>query len=57
MVQHAIASRGGRATRKAARELAEAATQAQKRQTGLGALGRRTHEPPVVPPTYEEWQS
>ncbi|OKP00959.1 hypothetical protein PENSUB_7540 [Penicillium subrubescens] len=52
--QHEIASRGGRATRKADRELAEAATQAQKREIGLG---RRTHQPPVVPPTFEEWQT
>ncbi|KAJ5461584.1 uncharacterized protein N7458_003136 [Penicillium daleae] len=55
--QHDIASRGGRATRKAARELAEAGTQAQKRETGLGAVHRRSHEPPVVPPTFEEWQT
>ncbi|GLI74934.1 hypothetical protein PoHVEF18_003183 [Penicillium ochrochloron] len=52
--QREIASRGGRATRKAARELAVAATQAQKREIGLG---RRAHQPPVVPPTFEEWQT
>lgn len=52
--QREIASRGGRATRKAARELAEAATEAQKREIGLG---RRAHQPPVVPPTFDEWRT
>ncbi|KAJ5104708.1 hypothetical protein NUU61_002055 [Penicillium alfredii] len=51
--QHAIASKGGRATRKAAIEREAAAIEAEHGPVPTG----RSEEPSVVPPGFVEWKT
>lgn len=55
MTQHAIASRGGRAARKAAEQtLGNDAKQPPKRKP---QPLWRSHEPPIIAPAFGEWQT
>ncbi|KAJ5495226.1 hypothetical protein N7539_000342 [Penicillium diatomitis] len=55
--KHAIASRGGRAARKVAEQSSEALGQSQSSGAQKHQSGRRSHEPPIIAPTFEEWQT
>ncbi|KAJ5176793.1 uncharacterized protein N7482_002670 [Penicillium canariense] len=52
--QREIASKGGRATRKAAFETEEAVRNARMHDA---EVTRRSREPSVVPPGFEEWKT
>ncbi|KAJ5280250.1 hypothetical protein N7478_005622 [Penicillium angulare] len=55
--QREISSAGGRATKKAAREFEEAATEFGHEGSAHACHTWKSHEPSVVPPALGEWKS